>query len=465
MKSMKSRGRHAIIAMMMSPVGCASDGGKTNDPEQPSACSDGYVECAEECVDLLTNPGHCGVCDVVCGSGQTCSNGMCNAVTSTGGTGGTLIGTGGAETGSGGVGDGAGGMTSGGAGGTTGDSGGAGGIAVGSGGAGVTTGGSGGMNEVPPCETNEVSACAEANGEIACHFGGDPGDYRVTVELGGEEAGEMVVEAEMYRRMFGETSTPAGETRRFAFTTNVRVYEGQPVDPDQKGSSTGVPGLDVYIRGAAPQLASICWERADPQPKVWVAGDSTVCDQAGTNYSGWGQHLPQFFDESVSVSNYADSGESSGSFLNGAKLWSTITSGWTAGDWVFIQFGHNDKDVTADQFRSNLRAMVGQAEAAGVHAILVTPIARVGTELAGQHVNSTQANLSQIIRDLGLEENVPVIDLTVTTWTWLQTIDWTEYFALGTDRTHPNPQGAEIIAGFVVDAIQSQNIELSEHLR
>ena len=60
---------------------------------------------------------------------------------------------------------------------------------------------------------------------------------------------------------------------------------------------------------------------------------------------------------------------------------------------------------------------------------------------------------------------VPVIDLTVTTWNWLETITWQDYFALGTDRTHPNPRGAGVIAGFVRQAIQEQDLEIAAHLR
>src|SRR5690606_5340211 len=123
------------------------------------------------------------------------------------------------------------------------------------------------------------------------------------------------------RRMLSPITTAAAEVRRYAFMANVRVYEGQPLDPDQKGSSTGTPGLDVYVRGPQPRLTAICKEMVIPERKVWLAGDSTVCDQSSTDYSGWGQHLPQFFDSSVAVANYADSGESSGSFLAGAKLW------------------------------------------------------------------------------------------------------------------------------------------------
>lgn len=332
-------------------------------------------------------------------------------------------------------------------------------------GTGGSTGGTGGNEPVSACATNELATCSQGENEIACHFGGEPGDYRVTVELGGEAAGDMLVDAEMRRRMLGQTTTAAGESRRYSFVTNVRVYEGQPVDPDQKGSSKGTPGLDVYVRGAHPELASICHERVVPAPKVWIAGDSTVCDQASADYSGWGQHLPQFFESPVSIANYADSGESSVSFLSGAKLWKAIAAGWKPGDWVLIQLGHNDKSVTAATFEANLKQMVVEAKTAGVRPVLVTPISRAGTALESQHVSTTGAKLPQIVRDLGAEEGVPVLDLTVTTWQWLQTVDWKAFFALGTDRTHTNHAGAEVIAGFVADAIRDQQLELAEHLR
>jgi lysophospholipase L1-like esterase len=198
---------------------------------------------------------------------------------------------------------------------------------------------------------------------------------------------------------------------------------------------------------------------------VWVAGDSTVCDQSSTDYSGWAQHLPQFFSAPVSIANYADSGESSGSFLGNGRLWGAITAGWTSGDWVFIQFGHNDKTVTASAFRSNLTTMVTQAKSAGVRPILVTPISRAETALASQHVNSTGANLPRIVREVGMAESVPVIGLTVTTSSWLDMVNWEDYFALGTDRTHTNPAGAEIVAGFVRDAISEQRLGLASYLR
>jgi lysophospholipase L1-like esterase len=335
--------------------------------------------------------------------------------------------------------------------------------AAGAGGALLSAGAGGSApQDVPPCATNQLSKCSGS--PLACHFGGDPGNYEVTVELGGASAGETEVEAEYYRRMLTQTTT-AGETKRFSFVTNVRVYEGEPLRPDQDGTSKGIPGLDVYFRGTSPRPVSICYQTKTNPLMLWIEGDSTVTDQESTDYSGWAQHLPQHFLSPISVANYADSGESSSSVLASAKLWPVIKKGMKSGDWVMVQLGHNDKDISAAAFKANMTTMVKDVKAAGAHMILVTPISRVGYTLADEHVNSTGANLPQIIRDLGKSEDVPVIDLTVTTWNWLQTIKWQDYFALGTDHTHTNPKGADIVSGFVRDAVKVQVPELAKYLR
>ena len=319
------------------------------------------------------------------------------------------------------------------------------------------------MPSVGTCAINQLSKCSGT--PLACHFGGEAGNYVVTVELGGAQAGETEVEAEYFRRMLTQTNA-VGETKRFSFVTNVRVYEGEPLRPDQDGStSKGIPGLDIYFRGTTPRPISICYEKQSKPLMLWIEGDSTVTDQEDPAYSGWGQHLPQHFLSPISIANYADSGESSSSVLASAKLWPTIKAGMKPGDWVMVQLGHNDKDITAAAFKKNLGTMVADAKAAGAHMILVTPISRVGYTLAEEHISSAGANLPQLIRELGKNENVPVIDLTVTTWNWIQTIKWQDYFALGTDHTHTNQKGADIVSGFVRDAVKAQVPELAAYLR
>ncbi len=411
-----------------------------------SACS---VEAPEETTPSNTTPT-AGTPAASAGTSAVGSGGA----SATAGSAGTSTGTAGTAPGSGGSAP-------------TAGSNGAGGAAAGTSAGGTGTAGSGSagappnMPQVTPCATNLLSKCTGT--PLACHFGGDPGNYEVTVQLSG--AGKTEVEAEYYRRMLTQT-TVAGDAKWFSFVTNVRVYEGEPLRPDQDGTtSKGIPGLDIYFRGSDPKPMSLCYAPIAKPLMIWLAGDSTVTDQESEAYSGWGQHLPQHFVSPVSVANYADSGESSGSVLNSAKLWGAIKAGWKAGDWVMLQVGHNDKTTPAATFESNIQKMIADSKAANVHMILVTPISRANGALASQHVNSVGANLPQIIRDLGKRESLPVIDLTVTTYEWLQTIKWQDYFANGTDATHTNQAGADIVSGFVRDAVRKQNLELATYLR
>jgi lysophospholipase L1-like esterase len=306
---------------------------------------------------------------------------------------------------------------------------------------------------------------------ISCHFGGQPGNYDVTVVLGGPTAANTIVQAETERVMLHATATSAAQTQRFTFTVNVRQPEGQPI----QDVPPGTPGLDLYFLGNAnvpPLLESIGYAVATKPFMVYIAGDSTVCDQTDTDYAGWGQMLPAYFDYPVSVANYADSGESSTSFLRSASLFGAITSRLKAGDWVLIQLGHNDKTTTATVFHDNMTKLVTGVKDKGAFPVLVTPVARAqfnGTVVAPQHINGTGANLPAIIKQVATEQNVPVLDLLARTVTWLTALGpkgWQAYHALGTDATHTNRAGAAVEAGFVHDLIQQAGLPaLAGHLR
>jgi lysophospholipase L1-like esterase len=346
-------------------------------------------------------------------------------------------------------------------GGQGGSSGSSGGATAGADPGGAPSGGSAGEPALPACEANQAARCTGTSA-LTCDFAGEAGDYVVTLDLGGPSASTTYVEVEANRRMLGNVELVAGETRRFAFGVNVRHPEGQPVQSVPAGN----PGLQLYLRGDKPQLSAVCVQPLAAMPKVWIAGDSTVCDQSDTSYAGWGQHLPQHFAAPVVVANYADSGESSASVLASAKLWGAIKAGWKPGDWVLVQVGHNDKTVTTDAFRNNMTAFVTQAKAADVHIVLFTPISRAnGGSLDSQHRSSGGANIPQIIREVAQSQSVPLVDLTTLTWNWLQTVDWHDYFALGTDATHPNQAGAGVVAELVRDAIREQQLELAKYLR
>jgi len=308
------------------------------------------------------------------------------------------------------------------------------------------------------CTTNATSK------EIACHFGGAPGNYDVTFVLGGAAAGKTEVQSETLRQVLAESGTNAGQTLRYSFTLNVREPEGQPI----QAVSAGTPGFDMYFLGTAPLLDGIGYTTASNPTILYIAGDSTVCDQTDPDYAGWGQLLPPYFNLGLAVANYADSGESSASFLGNGKLWGAIKGAMKAGDYVLIQFGHNDKTVSTADFRTNITSFITQTKAKNAFPILVTPIARAtfsGNTVTAQHQHTDSAgnlvDLPAIIRQVAVAENVPLIDLTATTTDWLTQVGpkgWQAYHALGTDATHTNRAGAAVNAAFVRDAMVSLNI-------
>jgi lysophospholipase L1-like esterase len=398
--------------------------------------------------------------------------GLGGATATAGAGGAATAGTGGARTTDAGAGQG--GTTDAGAAGARGNDAGR---ATGSGGATGTggrtgTGGAGGSAPpVGPDPTTATRALCTGVDPIECHFGGAPGNYDVTVVLGGPAVGHTLVQAERNRTMLGTVVSAAGQTQRFSFTVNVRQPEGEPI----QAVPAGTPGLDLYFLGqdgVAPQVQAIGYAAATRPFMIYVGGDSTVCDQATLDYGGWAQQIPQHFDFPVSIANYADSGESSGSFLASSSLFGAIESRLKAGDWVLLQFGHNDKTVTAAAFHDNLTAMVTRTRAKGAFPVLITPVARAifdGNVVAAQHINDTGANLPVITKQVATEQSVPVLDMTARTVTWLTMLGpngWQVFHALGTDPTHTNPAGAAVEAGYVRDLIVQGNLTtLTSHLR
>lgn len=227
----------------------------------------------------------------------------------------------------------------------------------------------------------------------ACHFDVPPGTYDVTVRLGGESAASTAVSGETRRSLLPETATAAGRTVTRGFTVNVRTPEGEPTGPD------GTPGLDLTLGGTAPALADIRVTPAHHARQIILIGDSTVCDQPGDPYSGWGQQLPQFLRKGVSVANYADSGESTVTYLENPLLWGTVQPLIRPGDLVLVQLAHNDKTTDEAMYRANLETLVRGIRDKGGRPVLVTPIVRRWFNADGTLNNNT----ALLVNGLGVD--------------------------------------------------------------
>jgi lysophospholipase L1-like esterase len=310
---------------------------------------------------------------------------------------------------------------------------------------------------------------------ITCTFAVPPGNYTVTAWIGDRaSAGNTSMSVEARRRLLPAVPTAAGTVTKYVFTVNVRQPEGQPTGQ----GGTGAPGLTATFGGSAPRLSGLTVEAAGSPPAVYLAGDSTVCDQPTVPYTGWGQTLPAHVSAGAVVANYADSGESSGSFLANAALFPTMRPLIKPNDLVLIQFGHNDKTTTAPTFRGNLTSMINQVRDRGGVPVLVTPPVRrlfEGSRLTATalHVNGVGVDLPAEMRSLGSALNVPLIDLTARSAALVESLGPTASAELFlrqspdgvTDNTHFSEYGATRMADLVLQGVRERNLSLVPYLR
>ncbi|HMC95883.1 MAG TPA: GDSL-type esterase/lipase family protein, partial [Polyangia bacterium] len=299
------------------------------------------------------------------------------------------------------------------------------------------------------------------------------GNYAVTVQLGGAAAGQTFISAEGDRGLLHSVTTSAGQSVEYAFVVNVRASEGQP---EEKQAGAGYPGLDLYFSGPTatpPQVSAIGYTLVTPATKpvmVYMASDSTECDQGEDNsaFGGWGQMLPEYFAPPVGIANYGDSGESSSSFYGKSDMWGAIKAHWTAGDWVIVQFGHNDKGVADSVVQANLEKYVADALAANVTPILVSPPARVGT-WNGAVLGDQSSLHAAAAAAAAAAKKVAYIDLTALSTTWYNSLGSKaaalKFHANGSDGTHTNLAGADVLAGLVAGEIKTQSLGLAKYLR
>ncbi|MET4656618.1 lysophospholipase L1-like esterase [Streptomyces sp. PvP037] len=289
----------------------------------------------------------------------------------------------------------------------------------------------------------------------ACHFDLPPGTYDVRVTLGGDLASSTAIAGETRRALLPETAAPAGGRTVRGFTVNVRTPEGEPL------GAQGTPGLDLTLGGTAPALAGIRVTPARHARQILLVGDSTVCDQPGDPYSGWGQRLPQYLREGLSVANYADSGESTVSYLGNPLLWDAVRPLIRRGDLVLIQLAHNDKTTDGPAYRANLEALVAGVRERGGEPVLVTPVVRRWFNTDGTLDNDTALLVNglgvdhpAVIRSVAADRDVPLIDLTARTKELVESLGVEGSKALylyneKRDNTHTSVHGATVYADLV----------------
>ena len=339
-----------------------------------------------------------------------------------------------------------------------------------------------------PPEEIERSACSSSKS----FFFSAPvseGNYVVTVDLGGPEESVTTVKAESRRLMLLNVKTGAGQHHVASFVVNVRQPEiagGGEVHrkPREIGALDWDDKLTLEFSGLHPSVRTIHIEPAPAEiPTVYLAGDSTVVDQDKEPWAAWGQMLPVFFDSQVAIANHAESGETIGSFENEQRF-AKILSIIRPGDYLFIQFAHNDQKpgrgyVSPERYAELLRKYVASAREKHATPVLVTSMNRRTFDATGK-IADTLAPYPETMRRVAAEEHVAVIDLNRMSVLLYEAIgephskDLFVYAAPNTypgqaealhDDTHFNNYGAYEIARCVVLGIQEAHLPLARLLR
>lgn len=315
------------------------------------------------------------------------------------------------------------------------------------------------------------------------------GNYTVTVDLGGATAAVTTVRAEARRLMLAKVETAAGQHRVESFVVNVRRPEiagGAHVKlkPREVGTLDWDQKLTLEFSGTQPSVRSIRVEKtSSPVPTVYLAGDSTVVDQETEPWAAWGQMLPVFFGPGVAIANEAESGETIRSF-EGEQRFAKIFSEIKAGDYLFIQFAHNDMKpgsgyVSPEMYTALVRKYVALARERGATPVLVTSMNRRTFDEAGK-IRDSLAPYPATMRAIAAQDHVPLIDLNAMSKTLYEAVGEAHSRSLFVyadantypgqtealhDDTHFNAYGAYELARCVVLGIQEAKLPLAALLR
>jgi pectinesterase len=242
-------------------------------------------------------------------------------------------------------------------------------------------------------------------------------------------------------------------------------------------------------RALTPSKVLNGWEpKVTDSVQVFLIGDSTMADKPleDNPERGWGQLLPAFFDQSVAVRNHAMNGRSTKSFLDEGR-WEAVLKALRAGDWVFIQFGHNDQkkeDPTRyaapqDGYRKNLTRFVEETRSRGAHPVLLTSVMRRRFDEKGKFFD-THGEYPAVVRALAKELKVPLIDLHKSTqalierhgaegskklFLWIKPGEYKSLPDGKQDDTHFSDYGAREVAALAVAGIRAQKLELARSLK
>ena len=224
------------------------------------------------------------------------------------------------------------------------------------------------------------------------------------------------------------------------------------------------------------------------KPTIFLIGDSTMANKPleDNPERGWGQLFPNYITGDVEIQNHAVNGRSTKSFINEHR-WDTVMIRLKAGDYVMIQFGHNDSKVEDSNrsapantlYKANLERFVNDVRSKGATPVLITPVMRRKFEAAGKFVDQ-HGDYPGVVKEVAAAMNVALIDLHKSSealivkegvedsrrlFLNIPANHFKNYKGKEEDNTHFSEYGASSVASLVCQSIKEQNLPLAKYLK
>ncbi len=324
-----------------------------------------------------------------------------------------------------------------------------------------------------------------------------PGNYRVTVKLGSAtHEATTTVKAEARRLMLERVHTAVGEFAVRTFTVNVRTPALPPGNSIKLNTREWNPAtneavtatwdnrLTLQFSGTQPAVSTLEIVKADDVVTVFLVGDSTVTDQPAEPYGSWGQQLTRWFQPTVAVANHAESGETLKAF-RAQRRWEKVMLEMKPGDYVFMQFGHNDlntkghdgiwprEDTTGDWVHTHseantdykwlLAAYAVEVKRRGGIPVIVSPMTKINLRTGELNI-AGMGDYPKAAAEAAKLADAAFIDLNAMSVALAQGLGPALAPKAYVDGLHSNTYGAYLFSRCIIEGIRQSGLGLAKHL-